>query len=214
MVFIILLIIIIFSIAMHELGHLFMALLCRMKVEAFSLGFGRILLKKKIKDIEFRLSLIPLGGYCKLYGETKKDKDGFLNQRYSKKFLVLIAGVTVNFIIACICYYFNYKDILFGIKFDLLLYKLAFLKDIQHQIIILTFNDSNIILTQLSLINLGCAIFNLLPIPSLDGGHIVYLWMEKVWKEKFEIYYAIMNKISFTLLNLLQIAFIYFYWLK
>ena len=214
MVFIILLIIIIFSIAMHELGHLFMALLCRMKVEAFSLGFGRILLKKKIKDIEFRLSLIPLGGYCKLYGETKKDKDGFLNQRYSKKFLVLIAGVAVNFIIACICYYFNYKDILFGIKFDLLLYKLAFLKDIQHQIIILTFNDSNIILTQLSLINLGCAIFNLLPIPSLDGGHIVYLWMEKVWKEKFEIYYAIMNKISFTLLNLLQIAFIYFYWLK
>jgi membrane-associated protease RseP (regulator of RpoE activity) len=210
----ILFILLIFSIMMHETGHLIMALLCKIPVEIFSIGFGKVLLKKKIKGIEFRLSLIPFGGYCQLYGETKKDLNGFLNQRYSKKFLVLVAGVTVNFIIACLCYYFNYKDIFYGLKFDLLFYKFALLKDIQHQIVLITFNNTNLILSQLSLINIGCAIFNLLPIPALDGGHLVYIWLEKVWKEKFSIYYERMNKISFYLLIYLQIVFIYFYWLK
>lgn len=200
------------SIIVHELGHLIMALICGIKVEAFSIGFGKVLLKKKIKNIEFRLSLVPFGGYCQLYGEKSTDIGGFLTQRYIKKFLVLIAGVAVNFAIACLCYYINYKDILYGINLDLLFYKFALLRDVQSQLILLACSNANWILFQLSLLNLGCAIFNILPIPALDGGHIVFVWLEKIWKEKFSLYYAIMNTISFKILMFLQIILIYFYW--
>lgn len=53
----------------HETGHLIAARICGVKVEAFSVGMGPILLHKTIKDTDYRLSLIPLGGYCEMKGE-------------------------------------------------------------------------------------------------------------------------------------------------
>lgn len=53
----------------HETGHLIAARMCGVKVEAFSVGMGPILLHKTIKDTDYRLSLIPLGGYCEMKGE-------------------------------------------------------------------------------------------------------------------------------------------------
>lgn len=204
--------ILIFSIFIHELGHLLMALLCGIKVEIFSIGFGRPLFKKMYKGIEFRISLIPFGGYCKLYGESVKDKEGFLAQRYLKKFLMLIAGVGMNFLVACIAYYINYKSIIYGLKFDLIFYKFALLKDIPNQINLLINYSFNTILFQISMINLGCAVTNLIPIPTLDGGHIIWIWLEKILKEKFEDYYAILNQIGFWFLIVLQIFLVYYYW--
>ena len=205
-------ILLIISIAIHELGHLIVALLCGIKVEAFSLGFGKILSKKTIKGIEFRWSAIPLGGYCKLYGEDTTEVGGWLSQRYLKKFLVLIAGVAFNFIAACLCYYINYKSIRLGVKIDLLFYKFVLLKDDIGQLQLLLLSDTNWLLLQFSLINLGSAILNILPFPALDGGHIVFLWLEKIWKNKFVKYYAVLNTIGFKLLILLQIAIVVFYW--
>lgn len=53
----------------HETGHLIAARICGVKVEAFSVGMGPILLHKTIKDTDYRLSLVPLGGYCEMKGE-------------------------------------------------------------------------------------------------------------------------------------------------
>ena len=53
----------------HETGHLIAARMCGVKVEAFSVGMGPILLHKTIKNTDYRLSLIPLGGYCEMKGE-------------------------------------------------------------------------------------------------------------------------------------------------
>ena len=53
----------------HETGHLIAARICGVKVEAFSVGMGPVLLHKTIKDTDYRLSLIPLGGYCEMKGE-------------------------------------------------------------------------------------------------------------------------------------------------
>jgi regulator of sigma E protease len=53
----------------HELGHFLMARLCGVDVEAFSIGMGPILFRKKIGLTEYRISLIPLGGYCSMKGE-------------------------------------------------------------------------------------------------------------------------------------------------
>ncbi len=56
-------------VVIHEAGHFIAARLCKIKVEAFSIGWGKILWTKGWKGTEFRISLFPLGGYCKMQGE-------------------------------------------------------------------------------------------------------------------------------------------------
>jgi regulator of sigma E protease len=53
----------------HELGHLIGARLAGIDVEAFSIGWGRPVFKKKIKGVEYRLGMFPVGGYCKMRGD-------------------------------------------------------------------------------------------------------------------------------------------------
>jgi regulator of sigma E protease len=54
----------------HELGHFIAARLMGIKVEAFSIGWGKPILKKKIGEVEYRLGLFPVGGYCKMKGHS------------------------------------------------------------------------------------------------------------------------------------------------
>ena len=64
------LIALIILIVIHELGHFLMARMCGVYVERFSFGFGPILCSFKDKvGTEYSISLIPLGGYVKMYGE-------------------------------------------------------------------------------------------------------------------------------------------------
>ena len=53
----------------HELGHFIAAKLCGVSVESFSIGWGPVLLHKKFGATDYRLSAIPLGGYCGMKGE-------------------------------------------------------------------------------------------------------------------------------------------------
>ncbi len=62
----------------HELGHLVAAKLSGIEVEAFSVGMGKKLFSFIFKNTEYRLSMLPIGGYCKMKGEeqfTKALKD-------------------------------------------------------------------------------------------------------------------------------------------
>lgn len=63
-----------FLIFFHELGHFLAARLCGVKVEAFSIFMGPILLHKKIGGTDYRLSLLPIGGYCQMKGEKEFTK--------------------------------------------------------------------------------------------------------------------------------------------
>jgi len=56
----------------HEIGHLVAAKLSHIPVEVFSVGFGPVILKKKIGETEYRLSAVPLGGFIKMVGEEEK----------------------------------------------------------------------------------------------------------------------------------------------
>lgn len=58
----------------HELGHFTAAKIFKVKVLTFSIGWGPVLLRKKIGTTEYRLSAIPLGGYCGMEGETAYQK--------------------------------------------------------------------------------------------------------------------------------------------
>jgi membrane-associated protease RseP (regulator of RpoE activity) len=204
--------IIFFSILAHEFGHYIVARLCNVKVEAFSLGFGKVLFHRKVFGTDWRLSLLPLGGYNQLNGEKTKTKNGFLNQKYHIKFLILIAGVMTNMLIACICYCINYKSILTGIRIDLDFLRAVFMKDVTSQYMTIIMLKPNLFLFSTSIINLFCAITNILPIPALDGGHIVWVWLEKILKKNFVKIYAIINHWSFIILTWLQILFVIYYW--
>jgi regulator of sigma E protease len=55
----------------HELGHFIAARITEIEVEAFSIGWGKPILKKKMGDVEYRLGMFPIGGYCKMKGENE-----------------------------------------------------------------------------------------------------------------------------------------------
>jgi regulator of sigma E protease len=93
----------------HELGHFLMAKLFRVRVDAFSLGFPPKLLHKKIGDTEYRLSVIPLGGYVKLLGENPNDEVppelepySFLHHPLWHRFLIVLAGPAFNVFFAAV----------------------------------------------------------------------------------------------------------------
>ena len=64
-----------FLIFIHEGGHFLAARFFKVKVEAFSIGFGPKLFTKKGKETAYSLSLIPFGGYVKMTGENERSEE-------------------------------------------------------------------------------------------------------------------------------------------
>lgn len=91
----------------HELGHYLIAKLFGVKVEVFSLGFGKKILRRKMGETEYCFSLIPLGGYVKLMGDDpykgvppEEAHRAFSTQKLTKRFLIVLAGPMANLILA------------------------------------------------------------------------------------------------------------------
>ncbi len=89
----------------HELGHYIAARLMGVRVETFSFGFGKRLFGKKIGDTDFRVSLIPLGGYVKMAGEedyeSKEPKsDEFSAKNRAQKIFILAMGPIMNVVLS------------------------------------------------------------------------------------------------------------------
>jgi regulator of sigma E protease len=89
----------------HEFGHFAVAKLCGVRVEVFSIGFGTRLFGFKRGDTDYRLSLLPLGGYVKMSGEmpgeAKSDDPGELeNHPRWQRVLIALAGPFANFVLA------------------------------------------------------------------------------------------------------------------
>ncbi|MDD5005200.1 MAG: RIP metalloprotease RseP [Candidatus Omnitrophica bacterium] len=101
---IIFLIIISVLIFVHEFGHLFMARRLGIKVEKFSLGFGTQLFGFKFKDIDFKICLIPFGGYVKLAGDSRQEYKGNHWEYFSRKPIerakIVFFGPLFNYILA------------------------------------------------------------------------------------------------------------------
>ncbi len=91
----------------HELGHFSVAKLFKVKINEFSIGMGPALLKKKIKETQYSLRAFPIGGYVSMEGEDEESKDerAFCNKPVWQRFLIVLAGATVNIILgaALIC---------------------------------------------------------------------------------------------------------------
>ena len=101
----------------HEAGHLFAARLMGIRVETFSVGFGRRIVGFRRGETEYRLSLIPLGGYCRFYGEQSfrealvrkldaiPSRGGeFYGSAPWKRIIVCFAGPLANVIFAVVVF--------------------------------------------------------------------------------------------------------------
>mgnify|MGYP000937194610 FL=1 len=92
-----------FLIFFHESGHFLVARLFRFPIEVFSIGFGRRLFGFKRNGTDYRVSLVPLGGYVKIVGLGPDESDvvdgeapqNLLGTRW-QRFLVLLAGQEVG----------------------------------------------------------------------------------------------------------------------
>jgi regulator of sigma E protease len=90
----------------HELGHFFMAKLMKIRVEVFSWGIGKRLFGIKKGDTDYRISLVPIGGFVKFSGEEAYEKTkelaphDFMAKKRWQRFLVLVTGSLMNILLA------------------------------------------------------------------------------------------------------------------
>ena len=95
----------------HELGHLLAAKAVGIEVSAFSIGLGKPIVRRRWRGTEYRLSMLPLGGYCKMQGEQVDERarnekqrrldfqpGDFLAAHPVARILVLAAGPGVNYL--------------------------------------------------------------------------------------------------------------------
>ena len=91
----------------HELGHFLVAKWRGVRVLKFSLGFGPPLIKWTHGETEYRLSIIPLGGYVQMAGDSPEEdgtmpggKDEFLSHPWFGRLLIAVAGPAANLVTA------------------------------------------------------------------------------------------------------------------
>ncbi len=96
-----------FLVFIHELGHYFMARRVGMKIEVFSIGFGKALYTWEHKGVKWQICWLPFGGYVRIAGMEKKGSlepyqipDGFYGKRPWQRIQVALMGPIANFIFA------------------------------------------------------------------------------------------------------------------
>jgi regulator of sigma E protease len=104
-------------VVVHEFGHFAVAKLCKVRVEAFSFGFGPRLFGIKYGETDYKVCLLPLGGFVKMTGETPDqvsgpagttgqdpayDSGSFTNHPRWQRILIGLAGPAANFILALV----------------------------------------------------------------------------------------------------------------
>src|ERR1035437_1336784 len=93
-------------VVVHEFGHFAVAKLFKVRVEAFSFGFGPRLFGFKYGDTDYKVCLLPLGGFVKMTGENPGEEEpvddpaAFTSHPRWQRMLIGLAGPTANFVLA------------------------------------------------------------------------------------------------------------------
>ena len=112
-------------VVVHEFGHFAVAKLCGVRVEAFSVGFGPRLFGIKRGDTDYKVCMLPLGGYVKMTGESPseeaqaaegggpsllEDPGAFIAHPRWQRMLIALAGPAANFVLAFVAmaFYFGW----------------------------------------------------------------------------------------------------------
>ena len=194
-----------FLIFIHEGGHFLVAKLCKVKVNEFAIGFGPTIWKKQGKETKYAIRAIPLGGFVSMEGEDEESnhEHSFSNASIPKRITIVVAGAIVNIVFGLIVYFILvavvYKNVLIAFEatggfissiFESL--KMLFtgnigIKDLSgpvgiSQVVSSTTTFANYIYI-ISAISVSLGVTNLLPIPALDGGKILFLLIEAIRKK-------------------------------
>lgn len=97
----------------HEFGHYIVAKKNGVWVEEFGIGYPPRVWSKKYGETLYSVNLLPLGGFVRLHGEQTEDgvtkpKRAFVNKSKKVRFLILAAGVFMNFLLAVFCFAIYY----------------------------------------------------------------------------------------------------------
>ncbi|HUJ59583.1 MAG TPA: site-2 protease family protein [Kofleriaceae bacterium] len=98
-------------VVIHELGHFIAAKLLHVKVLRFSLGYGRPLVRVKLRETEYQIGVFPLGGYVRILGiegdTTQKGDAGrsFTSRPLWQRLAIVLAGPAANLLLPVIVYF-------------------------------------------------------------------------------------------------------------
>jgi len=188
-------------ILVHEAGHLLAARLASIPVRTFSIGFGPRLIGFTRRGVDYRLSLIPLGGYIEPAVSTQEELYAI---PLCRRIIFTLGGVVANIVFAVLMlfiYRMLTQDI--SIVSALLLAgknAFSFLLLITRSIPSLFTNSGDLagiigvvqqggsfiagnfyqIFSFAGLLSLNLAVINLLPLPVLDGGKALFYALEKI----------------------------------
>jgi regulator of sigma E protease len=100
-------------VTVHETGHFIAARLCGIRVEAFSIGFGKPLFRFRKKETDYRIGWLPLGGYVRMKGENPDDEvtdtaGSFQHATWWKKAVIAFSGPLANLLLALLIFIVSY----------------------------------------------------------------------------------------------------------
>jgi len=203
MTYLVILLILGFTILIHEMGHLVVAKWAHIPVQRFSIGFGRKLWSMNKGETEYRLSIIPLGGYVLPQIESEEDYWRF---PLSRIILFSFGGVIANVLAAFTCLAvfniwidgFSFSSLITAPTVQLgntTLQIIHFIPQIFKKpdemsgiVGIVAFGGEYVGLNMMRILefsfflNLNLAILNLLPLSPLDGGKILLALLQKIYK--------------------------------
>ena len=190
-----------FLILIHELGHFIAAKLSNIPVQIFSVGFGPKLWSFRKGQTEYRISALPIAGYVL---PEMEDVDDFFQISPSRRIAFALGGPLANIILAVICLGFL-NALTMGFSFyAVLIFPFVQITKITSEFLYalpslfsnpgklsgvigivamggqIIAGDFLKILNLAVMLNINLAVLNLLPILPLDGGKIVFCFLEKI----------------------------------
>lgn len=186
-----------FVVTIHELGHLIVAKAAGMAAPAFSVGFGPVLFSRKWRGTDYRLSVIPLGGYVLLDPEDESFQKSSLLARVG----FFLAGPVANLLLSAVLFtaighpeYFlttlrELGEVLYGlfsgrINVNQLSGPVGIVKMAGETA---AFGLSAFAVF-VAFLSMNLAILNLLPLPILDGGQILIVLVEGLLRRPLHIH--------------------------
>lgn len=203
-------------ILIHELGHFLTARAVGLPVAAFSIGFGPVLVRRQYGGVEYRLSAIPLGGYVLADFE---DPESYLATPWLRRLAFSLGGPLANLAAAALIYAalaliaamasgsLEPAALLWeplartGRAFTAILAGLAAIIETPGQlmgVVGLVVEGGRFVgpewtkgLTLAAWLSVNLAVFNLLPLPPLDGGKMVLDTLHRLHKPLARLYVPI-----------------------
>ena len=203
-----------FAILFHEFGHYLAARIAKVPIQTFSVGFGPAIWKRQIGETEYRISLIPMGGYVL---PAIEDEAQFFRFPVYKRIVMTIGGPLASALLPVICLsIMNTYNAGFSL-FDTLIHPFQKSWAIGYQmmaslprlfsapgqimgIVGIVVQGGNYVSGSfiksfqfLAMMSMNLCIINLLPIPALDGGKLLLYLGEKIHPRfaKFHIPFSI-----------------------